>query len=74
MITTLQAEVINVKKLFLSLPNDIRQALASLAVALALMCGSIFVLSSYMNAVRTEDSEQAMATQPADESTSDKAD
>lgn len=61
------------KKYFYALPNDIKQTLSSLAVSLALICGSLFMLSAYMNTIKGgEDSVNVVAdaeTDKADEST-----
>lgn len=61
------------KKFFTALPNDIKQTLTSLAVSLALICGSLFMLSAYMNTIKGDtDSVDAMAdaeTAESDEST-----
>ena len=62
------------KKFFAALPDDIKQTLSSLAVSLALICGSLFMLSAYMDSIKGEDSSvDAMvdaATEESLESTS----
>ena len=53
------------KKLFSSLPDDVKQTLSSLSVAVVLLCGSLFMLSSYIDSIRTDDAEiDAVATLP----------
>ena len=53
------------KKFFSSLPNDLRQTLSALAVAVALLCGSLFMLSAYMDSIRESNLDaEAMATLP----------
>ena len=60
------------KKYFSALPDDIKQTLSSLAVSLVLICGSLFMLSAYMNTIKGGmDSVDAMAdaeTEETDES------
>ena len=50
------------KKFLLSLPDDIKQTFISLAVSLALLTGSLLMLSSYMNTIRDERSVEAGAS------------
>ena len=53
------------KNLFSSLPDDVKQTLSALAVAVALLCGSLFMLSSYIDSIRTDDTDvDAVATLP----------
>ncbi len=57
--------VFDMKKLLSSLPADVKQTLASLAVATALLCSSLFMLSSYMDSIRESGSDvDVMATLP----------
>ena len=42
------------KNFFAAIPADVKQTLTSLAVAVALLCGSLFVLSAYADTVRSE--------------------
>ena len=55
--------MLNMKKFFSSLPNDIKQTLSSLAIASALLCGSLLMLSAYMDSIRAENPDtDVMAT------------
>ena len=57
------------KKFFAALPDDIKQTLSSLAVSLALICGSLFMLSAYMDTIKGDDSSVgAMADAATEES------
>jgi hypothetical protein len=56
------------KKFLLSLPEDVKQTLSSLAVALALICGSLFVLSAYFGTVTENESVEVVAPPPVEES------
>ena len=58
------------KKFFISLPDDVRQTFFSLAVALALICSSLFMLSAYIGGIsEKENSVQVIAPPPIEEST-----
>ena len=57
------------KKLFSSLPDDVKQMVSSLAVAVALLCGSLFMLSSYIDSIRTDKENSPVAATPTEEST-----
>ena len=57
------------KKLFSSLPDDVKQTVSSLAVAVALLCGSLFMLSSYIDSIRTDKENSSVAAIPTEEST-----
>ena len=60
----------NMKNFLSSLPEDVKQTLASLAVATALLCGSLFMLSSYMDSIRDNGSDlDVMATLPEESTT-----
>lgn len=54
------------KRFFISLPVDVKQTLSSLAISVALICGSLFMLSAYMNTIREGDKPDApvIATLP----------
>ena len=57
------------KKFFSDLPDDIKQTLSSLAVSVALICGSLFMLSAYMNTIKGEDASiDVMADAETEES------
>ena len=58
------------KQLFISLPTDIKQTISSLAISLALICGSLFMLSAYMDTIRegAEPDQAVVATMPEEES------
>ena len=58
------------KRFFISLPADVKQTLSSLAISLALICGSLFMLSAYMDSIRESDKPDTpvAATLPEDES------
>ena len=56
------------KKIFSDLPNDIKQTLSSLAVSVALIYGSLFMLSAYMNTIKgVNDSVDVMADAETEE-------
>ncbi len=59
------------KPFFSSLPADIKQTLSSLTISVALICGSLFMLSAYMDTIRAEEKPDApvIATLPEAEST-----
>lgn len=57
------------KNYFVALPDDIKQTLSSLAVSLALICGSLFMLSTYMNTIKGQDTSlDVMADAETEES------
>ena len=49
------------KNIFSSLPDDAKQTLSSLAVAIALLCSSLFMLSSYIDSIRIDKDTDAVA-------------
>ena len=53
------------KKFFLSLPDDIKQILSSLAVAIALICGSLFMLSAYIGTIAESNNSVEAVAPPA---------
>ena len=57
------------KKFLLSLPEDVKQTLSSLAVAIALICGSLFVLTAYFDTVTENESVEVVAPPHIEEST-----
>ena len=60
----------NIFSALAALPDDIKQTLASLAVAAALLCSSLLMLSSYMSSIRPEGTEaDVMATLPEESET-----
>ena len=56
------------KKFFVSLPDDVKQTLSSLAVAIALICGSLFMLSAYIGGITDKKSVEVIAPPPNEES------
>ena len=57
------------KNFFSSLPTDVKQTAASLAVAVALLCASLFMLSAYMESIKVEKSDSPVAATLPEEST-----
>ncbi len=57
------------KNFLSSLPADVKQTASSLAVAVALLCSSLFMLSAYMDSIRADKpDEPVMATLPEESS------
>lgn len=51
------------KKFRITLPRDVKQIALSLLISISLLCGSIFMLSSYMDSIRQSDNDlEAMAS------------
>ena len=57
------------KNILSSLPTDVKQAAASLAVAVALLCASLFMLSAYMESIKPEGNDAPVAATLPEEST-----
>ena len=56
------------KKFLLSIPEDVKQTLSSLSVAIALICGSLFILSTYFGTFAEKESVEVVAPPPIEES------
>ena len=56
------------KKFFVLLPDDVKHTFSSLAVSLALICGSLFMLSAYIGNVSEKESIAVVAPPPIEES------
>ena len=62
------------KKFFARIPHDVRETLFSLTIAVALICGSLFMLSTYIgNITEAQDSLEVIAPPPIEESTESSA-
>lgn len=57
------------KKFLSSLPKDVKQTASSLAVAVALLCSSLFMLSAYMDSIRAEKPDEPVIATMPEEST-----
>ncbi len=56
------------KNFFTMIPHDVKKALLSLTVSVALICGSLFVLSAYIGSIAEKESVEVVAPPPIEES------
>ena len=57
------AKGVTMKKFWTTLPADVKQTACSLLISISLLCGSLFMLSSYARSIhKSDESVDAMVT------------